>query len=311
MSIECAPNLVDATVDPSAWAREREDEGWPVLAAADHLWDHSRAYAHWAVTLTQFALSTQRTRITSSFANNLLRSPVEFAQAALSLQRASGGRFEAGLGAGWAESEITGIGQRYPTPGERAGRYAESMHVVRELFRHGRCSFEGEFVRVEVPMIGPPVDEPPPLVASVGGPRTIREVVPLVDRVELKVSSGATRGGSLDFAKLAEVDLGHLDRLVEAVRAVRDDVPIGVFLMVGCGTGARIDGLRSLLGETFMGSLVGEPESVAHVVRSLADHGIERAQLTPYTPDTLSLLAPHLAASHPPVPHPAARTRPS
>lgn len=292
--IDCAPNLVDQTLDPSDWARDREAEGWPVLAAADHLWDATRPYAHWAVTLTQFAMATSAPRITSSFANNLLRSPVEFAQAALSLQRASGGRFEAGLGAGWAESEITGIGARFPRPGERAARYAEAMYVVRELFRHGRCTFDGEHIRVDVPMIGPAV-EPPPLVASVGGPRTIREVVPLVDRVEIKVSSPATRGGALDLGKLAEITVDHLDDLVDRVRAVRDDIPIGVFLMVGCGPHPRVGGMAEMLGDTFMGSLFGEPEQVADVVRSLADHGIERAQLTPATPDTLPLLAPHLA----------------
>ena len=295
MTLECAPNLVDAGVDPAEWARRREDEGWPVIAAADHLWDTSRAYPHWAVTLTQFAMATRRPRITSSFANNLLRTPVEFAQAALALQRASGGRFEAGLGAGWLEAEITGTGGRYPSAGERAARYAEAMHVVRELFRNGTCSFHGEFVTAEVPVIGPKLDTPPPLVASVGGPRTIREVVPLVDRVELKVSSGATRGGALDLGKFADVDLAHLDDLVARVRAVRDDVPIGVFLMVGCGDHPRLEQLRGVLGDGLMGSLVGEPERVADTVRSLADHGIERVQLTPYTPDTIELLAAHLA----------------
>jgi alkanesulfonate monooxygenase SsuD/methylene tetrahydromethanopterin reductase-like flavin-dependent oxidoreductase (luciferase family) len=303
VSLECAPNLVDAGVDPAEWARAREAEGWPVLAAADHLWDATRAYPHWAVTLTQFAMVTTRPRITSSFANNLLRSPVEFAQAALALQRASGGRFEAGLGAGWAESEITGIGDRYPSAGERAGRYAESMHVVRELFRHGTCTFTGEFVRVDVPMIGPRLDTPPPLVASVGGPRTIREVVPLVDRVELKVASGATRGGALDIAKLADIDVDHLRDLVARVRAVRDDVPIGVFLMAGCGDHPRLAQLKSVLGDSLMGSLVGEPEHVAGVIRSLADHGIERVQITPYTPDTITLLAPYLSGdTTPPTP---------
>lgn len=295
--IECAPNLVDGAVDPVEWAAAREAEGWPVLAAADHLWDGTRAYAHWAVTLTQFAMATTRPLITSSFANNLLRSPVEFAQAALSLQRASHGRFEAGLGAGWAESEITGIGQHYPSPGERAGRYAEAMHVVRELFRSGTCNFQGEFVRVDVPMIAPQVDTPPPLVASVGGPRTISEVVPLVDRVELKLSSGATRGGSLDIGKLADVDLDHLDDLVGRVRSVRDDIPIGVFLMIGCGDHPRVHAMKEVLGGSLMGSLLGEPEAVADSVRSLADHGIERVQLTPYTPDTLPLLAPFLAST--------------
>jgi alkanesulfonate monooxygenase SsuD/methylene tetrahydromethanopterin reductase-like flavin-dependent oxidoreductase (luciferase family) len=296
VAVECAPNLVDASADPVVWARQREAEGWPVLAVADHLWDGTRPYPHWAVTLTQVATATSRPLIASSFANNLLRTPVEFAQAALALQRASAGRFEAGLGAGWAEAEITGTGGRYPSPGERAGRYAESMHVVRELLHHGRCTFDGEFVHVDVPAIGPAVDEPPPLVASVGGPRTIREVVPLVDRVELKVASPATRGGSLDLTTLAGIDVDHLRDLVERVRAVRDDVPIGVFLLAGCGSDPRVAELQAVLGDALMGSLVGEPEQVASVIRSMADYGIERVQLTPYTPDTIALLAPYLAA---------------
>jgi alkanesulfonate monooxygenase SsuD/methylene tetrahydromethanopterin reductase-like flavin-dependent oxidoreductase (luciferase family) len=294
-AVQSAPNLTDAAADPVEWARQREREGWPAISASDHLSEGSRAYAHWAVTLTQFAMATSHVRIGSSFANNLLRSPVEFAQAALSLQRASGGRFEAGLGAGWAEAEITGIGLRYPPAGERAGRYAEAMHIVRTLFRDGSCSFHGDHYDIDVPAIAPTV-EPPPLVGSVGGPRTIREVTPLVDRIELKVSSAATRGGRLDVGLLASVHVDHLRDLVTQVRAVREDVPIGVFLMVGCGHHPRIAALQGALGDSFMSRFVGEPEQVADAVRSLGEHGIHRVQLTPYTPATIELLAPHLAS---------------
>ena len=48
-----------------------------------------------------------------------------------------------------------------------------------------------------------------------------------------------------------------------------------------------------------MGSLVGPSERVAEVVAGLADHGIDRVQLTPYTPDTIELLAPLLAGGVP------------
>jgi alkanesulfonate monooxygenase SsuD/methylene tetrahydromethanopterin reductase-like flavin-dependent oxidoreductase (luciferase family) len=293
--IEFAPNLTDGEVDPVAWSRAREDEGWPVVSASDHLFDGNRAYAHWAVTLAQLACATTRVRIGSSFANNLLRSPVEFAQAALTLQRASGGRFEAGLGAGWAEAEITGIGLQYPSPRERADRYVEAMQIVRTLFRDGSCSFSGEHYRIEIPAIAPHVD-PPPLVGSVGGPRTIRGVTPLVDRVELKVASAATRGGRLDFARLAQVTRDDLADLVARVRAVRDDVPIGVFVMAGCGDHPRVRALGDALAGSFMGTFVGEPERVAEALHGLGDLGIERVQLTSYTPDTIPLLAPHLAA---------------
>ena len=292
--MDVCPNLVDDGVDPVSWARQREAEGWPVLSASDHLWDPGRAYPHWAVTLTQLAMATQRPRIASSFANNLLRSPVEFAQASLALQRASGGRFEAGLGAGWSRGEIEGIGDRYPDASERAGRYREAMAIVRSLFDTGACSFQGEHYRVDVPAIGPRV-APPPLVASVGGPRTIREVTPLVDRVELKVSSAATRGGTLDLAVLASIDEDHLDRLIALVREVDADIPIGVFLMAGCGDHPRVQALDQALGSGLMGSLVGEPAAVAERILALADRGLDRVQLTPYTPDTIELLAPHLA----------------
>lgn len=46
--------------------------------------------------------------MTTAFANNLIRSPVEVAQAALSLHALSDGRFQVGLGAGWAVEEIIG-----------------------------------------------------------------------------------------------------------------------------------------------------------------------------------------------------------
>jgi alkanesulfonate monooxygenase SsuD/methylene tetrahydromethanopterin reductase-like flavin-dependent oxidoreductase (luciferase family)/ketosteroid isomerase-like protein len=292
--VDVCPNLVDDGVDPVSWARQREAEGWPVLSASDHLWDPGRAYPHWAVTLTQLAMATEGPRIASSFANNLLRSPVEFAQAALALQRASSGRFEAGLGAGWSRGEVEGIGARFPGAPERAGRYREAMTIVRALFDDGACSFRGDHHVVEVPTIGPAV-APPPLVGSVGGPRTIREITPLVDRVELKVSSTATRGGTLELGALAAIDLDDLDRLIGLVRDVDADIPIGVFLMAGCGDHPRVRALGAALGDGLMGSLVGEPAAVAERILALADRGLDRVQLTPYTPDTIELLAPHLA----------------
>jgi hypothetical protein len=95
------------------------------------------------------------------------------------------------------------------------------------------------------------------------------------------------------------VDLEHLEDLVSSVRAVRDDVPLGVFIMVGCGDHPRVRGLADALGDSLMGSFVGEPAKVADSVRALAEVGIERVQLTSYTPDTIALLAPYLSGGAP------------
>jgi alkanesulfonate monooxygenase SsuD/methylene tetrahydromethanopterin reductase-like flavin-dependent oxidoreductase (luciferase family) len=98
--------------------------------------------------------------------------------------------------------------------------YREAIVIARELLRTGTARFEGQYYNVDVPGIGPLCDPPPPLVASLGGPRTIREIAPLVDRVEIKAAGPATRAGALDLAALATVTHDHLRRLVERVRAV-------------------------------------------------------------------------------------------
>ena len=135
--------------EPEIWASEMEAAGWDGICASDHLWV-TDPYPHVYVSATQMACATESIQITTSFCNNLFRSPVEFAQACLALQRASGGRFEAGLGAGWAESEMVAMGLDYPAPGERISRYIEAMQVAGDLLRTGQCQFSGEYYQVDI-----------------------------------------------------------------------------------------------------------------------------------------------------------------
>lgn len=90
-------NLMDFEVDPGPWAMAREAEGWDGVAASDHYFVRrgSRWYPHLWVAVAQMAAATDRIVVTSAFANNLFRSPVEFVLASLTMQRASAGRWEA------------------------------------------------------------------------------------------------------------------------------------------------------------------------------------------------------------------------
>ncbi len=240
------------------------------------------------------ACATERVRLTSSFVNNLFRSPVEVAQAALAMQALSGGRFELGLGAGWAKHELEGAGLAYPDPGERAGRYREAVEIVRALLGSGSCRYEGRWYQVDVPALGPRTGAPPPLVASLGGPRTTREIAPLVDRVEIKPISPATRDGALDLAAMAQIPESHVKELVERVRATRPDVPLSLFCLCSAGDDARTKGVSELLGDSFMGRFFGPPEQVADALLGLADLGFSRAQVSPFGDASFELLAPHL-----------------
>jgi alkanesulfonate monooxygenase SsuD/methylene tetrahydromethanopterin reductase-like flavin-dependent oxidoreductase (luciferase family) len=292
--VEYVANLLNGDIDPAAWARRREDEGWPVLGCADHLFSPRRAYPHLWVTLATFAAATSRPMLTSSFANNLLRTPVEFSQAALQMQAVSDGRFEAGLGAGWDETEIVGAGLDYPPARTRAGRYAEAVQIVRQLLHDGACQFHGEFYDIDIPVLGPRTDPPPPIVVSLGGPRTIREIAPLVDRVELKIVSAATKGGVLDVAALATISRHQVDELVAKVREVNPTVPLGVMVLCNVGTDERTTSIEALLGDSFMGGFFGPPGKVAAALADLAESGVTRIQLSPFFDESFELLAPHL-----------------
>ena len=80
------------------------------------------------VSLAAMASATKRVTLAPSFVNNLFRSPFEFAQASASMQRLAGGRYEAGLGAGWTEGEMIATDQLYPDGPTRARKYREARY---------------------------------------------------------------------------------------------------------------------------------------------------------------------------------------
>lgn len=120
-------------IRPDLWAADRGAEGWTGVAMADHVSYGGKGWRHPFSVLGAMAASTDRVLLTTAYANNLMRSPVEVAQAALTLQALTGGRYEVGLGAGWAEAEITGSSLDYPDARTRAQRFREAVMIVRDL----------------------------------------------------------------------------------------------------------------------------------------------------------------------------------
>ena len=139
--MEFFAGLIADEPDVVAWAREREAEGWHGLNISDHLASNGQSYPRLLVTLAQVAAVTETAKVTSGYANTLIRNPVDFAHAAMTLQQASGGRFEAGLGAGWAQEEAHYMGIDFldGRRTRRRGRHTASVQRAwhRPMPRHG------------------------------------------------------------------------------------------------------------------------------------------------------------------------------
>jgi len=151
---------------------------------------------------------------------------------------------------------------------------------------------------VRVPRIGPRVGAPPPLVGSLGGPRTISGGVALVDRVEVKVASAVTSAGGLDLGALARLPVAHARHLIDDVRRHRDDVPLSIFALCRVGDDAATKAFAAgFEPDSFYGRFMGPAAMVAEAMCELADLGIDRVQVSPFNDDAYEQLAPYLFPS--------------
>ena len=158
---------------PGAWrelARKAEDLGYSPLYVPDHLDDQ------WApaVAVTVAAEATRTLRVGTLVLDNDFRHPVVLAKEAATLDVVTGGRFEFGIGAGWLRADYEQSGIPMDQPSVRVARLAESLAIMRAMWRDGSATFEGEHYRVTAAPGTPAPVTPggPPLVIG-GGSRRI------------------------------------------------------------------------------------------------------------------------------------------
>jgi len=288
--MEYIANVMRADIDVADFASNAEASGWDGVAITDHTVHGDRLWPHVFVAASAAAVATERIAITTAFANNLFRHPVEFAQASMAMQVASAGRFEAGLGAGWAEKELRDMGMQYPSPGERVERYVEALQICRALFETGHCSHQGRWYQVDID--GFHVDDvaPPELAGALGGSRMLREASPLLDRIEVKAAGVATRGGALDFAKLGQVTVDHVRRKVEQARSSNPDAPLSFFGLCSAAAGSQAMS-AGFAGNSIYKPFFGEPAQVVEAIESLADLGFDRVTVSPVDPAHFDAIA--------------------
>jgi probable F420-dependent oxidoreductase len=202
---------------PTAWrdlARKAEDLGYSTLYVPDHLDDQ------WApmIAVTVAAEATRSLRVGTLVLDNDFRHPVVLAKEAATLDIVTGGRFEFGLGAGWMSTDYAQSGIPMDAPSVRVARLAESLAIMRAMWRDGSATFTGEHYSVtDAP--GTPVPTTPggpPLVIGGGGRRVLTLAGEYADIVSVVPSLTAGYIGPEVAAEAV------VDKYADRVRWVRE-----------------------------------------------------------------------------------------
>lgn len=167
-------------------------------------------------TLAALAAHTDRIRLGLLVAGVTYRHPSIFASQAVTIDHASNGRFELGIGAAWYEAEHLQLGIPFPARSSRFDLLEDQLEILTRLFSGDVVSYEGRQVSLDEARLRPtPVQRPhPPIWIGGSGPK---RTLPLVARY-------ADMWHTNRFATFAE-DSARIDELAES--AGRDPNAIG------------------------------------------------------------------------------------
>jgi alkanesulfonate monooxygenase SsuD/methylene tetrahydromethanopterin reductase-like flavin-dependent oxidoreductase (luciferase family) len=132
-------------------------------------------------TLAALAGCTTTIRLGLLVAGVTYRHPSIFANQALTIDHASGGRLELSLGAAWHDKEHHELGIPFPSTGERFDLLEDALEIITRLATGEVVSYEGKVVSLKDAQMRPtPVQTPhPPIWIGGSGPK---RTLPLVAR---------------------------------------------------------------------------------------------------------------------------------
>lgn len=282
-----------------------EEHGFHGLFRSDHYlsFDHPQergAFDAWA-TLAAIGAITERIRLGTMVSPVTFRHPSVLAKSVVTVDHASDGRVELGMGAGWFEREHRAFGFPFPPPDERMDILAEQVEIVHRLWDRDEdeVSFQGTHYRLEAcPALPKPLQDPhPPLIIGGGaGPRSAALAARWADEYDVVFVDPATARqrharvsaaceaidrdpGDVRFSLLTRVVVGANEQEVKRRAAALIDR-----LDEQGDVQAFIDGMRANM-------TVGTVEEVLERLEEYAGAGVERVFMQHLVHDDLETVA--------------------
>ncbi len=264
------PSLLEAGV--------RADRlGYSSLWTWDHLYpivgsDHGPIFEGW-LTISAWAMATQRVRIGLMVGANTFRNPALVAKMATTLDHLSNGRAILGLGAAWFETEHLAFGIPFGSGfPERLRWLGESLQIVRGMLCGEEPTLDGARYQVRaVRNDPPPVQARLPILVGGGGEKvTLRLVAQYADMCNV--------GGGLQMVRQKEAVLRqHCEAVGRDEREIERTTGIGVVVIRDSHAEAQrvFEQLFARNGNAKLWTAqpVGTPEEVAEMLAPYLEIG--------------------------------------
>jgi coenzyme F420-dependent glucose-6-phosphate dehydrogenase len=190
-----------------------ERAGFDMILVSEHFhpWvDDLGASGFAFATIGAMAQATERVEFTTGVTTPLWRfHPAVVAQAAATLDRLSGGRFNLGVGTGENLNEGP-LGYHFPAYAERAARLGEALDIMRRLLDGEKLTYDGAYyVTDRAKLYSPPLHDLPVYMAA-GGPKSAVLAATKAQGIITSVKDpAATFESVIEPAKIAAAEAGR------------------------------------------------------------------------------------------------------
>ena len=205
-----------------AMARRAEDLGYYSVSIDDHFFmkglmsnEHAPHYECFTM-LSAVAATTKKIRMLPLVTSMSYRNPSLLAKTMASLDNLSGGRFVAGIGAGWFKEEYDAYGYPYPSNAERIEQMGDGIKVLKAMWTQAEPTHHGQYFKIDKAYCEPkPVQRPhPPILIGGGGKRVLEIAAQEADILNL---NPPVTKGYVDVAEALKFDRTKVAKRIEMI----------------------------------------------------------------------------------------------
>jgi probable F420-dependent oxidoreductase len=211
--------------DPAATiatARRAEDLGYYSVSIDDHFFmrglmaePHAPHYECFTM-LSAVAATTKTIRMLPLVTSMSYRDPALLAKTMASIDNLSGGRFIAGLGAGWFREEYDAYGFPYPSNAERIEQMGDGIKLLKAMWTQDEPTYHGRYFKIDKAICDPkPVQRPLPILIGGGGKRILEIAAQEAD--VLNLNPPVTKG-YVDIVEALKFDRATVLKRLELIR---------------------------------------------------------------------------------------------